>query len=225
MLKYLPENISTYGGDVDFLFRLIYYITGVSLILVLAALVYLLFRYRARPGGRAIYYHGNTRLEIIWTTIPALVFMIIGILSGRVWSDIRMTLPETDLRVRVTASQFNWMMTYPGLDGQLGTADDYNLENALKTPVDRPLRLVLTSKDVIHSFFLPNVRLKQDALPGRDIEVWFEPTKVGKYEIPCAELCGFGHSNMKGFLTVLSAEEFDAWSTTKKAYPPGENTP
>lgn len=219
MLGWLPENISTYGGDVDYLFRLIYYITAGSGALVLATLVYFLLRYRARPGGRALYYHGNTTLEIIWTLIPALVFVLIGVLSGTVWSNIRQTLPDTDLRVRVTASQFNWMMTYPGPDGRLDTADDYSQENLLRAPLDRPMRVVLTSKDVIHSFFLPNVRLKQDALPGRDIEVWFEPTKLGKYEIPCAELCGFGHSTMKGFLHVLSASDFATWAQAKKAFP------
>jgi len=194
--RWLPEDISTYGPDVDFLFYLIYYITGITLILVLACMLFFLIRYRHREGRRATYSHGNNTLEIIWTIVPALVFIMIGFMSKSVWGHIRGTLPETDIRVRVTAKQFNWTMQYPGLDGVLGTADD-----------------------VIHSFFLPNVRLKQDAVPGRDIEVWFEVTKPGKYDIPCAELCGFGHGNMLGFLTVQDPESFKAWAAEKKAFP------
>ena len=222
MLRWLPENVSTYGGDIDWIFYWIYYVTAVSLVLVLAAFAWFLFRYRARPGGRATYNHGNTTLEIIWTIVPALVFVMIGFMSRTVWSKVRYEIPETDLRVKVTASQFNWLMTYPGLDGKLGTDDDFSQENMLHVPVNRPVRIVLTSKDVIHSFFLPNIRLKQDAVPGREIEVWFEATKVNTdpgYEIPCAELCGFGHSNMKGYMKVHTAEDFAAWMTEKKAFP------
>ena len=89
----------------------------------------------------------------------------------------------------------------------------------MRAPVGRPVRVVLVAKDVIHSFFVPQMRLKQDAVPGREVEVWFEATKEGSYEIPCAELCGFGHSQMKGELRVLSAAEFDAWVAEKKAFP------
>lgn len=219
MSRWLPEDISTYGPDVDFLFYLIYYITGIALILVLAALLYFLIKYRHREGRRATYSHGNNTLEIIWTIVPALVFIMIGFMSKSVWGHIRGALPETDIRVRVTAKQFNWTMQYPGLDGVLGTADDVKIENSLHVPTGKPIRVVLSSDDVIHSFFLPNVRLKQDAVPGRDIEVWFEVTKPGKYDIPCAELCGFGHGNMLGFLTVQDPESFKAWAAEKKAFP------
>ena len=219
MLNWLPENVSTYGKDIDWIFYCIYYITSVALVLVLAGMIWFLIKYRARKGGRARYSHGNTTLEIIWTIVPALVFVMIGFMSRSVWGKVRYELPETDLRVKVTASQFNWLMTYPGADGKLGTADDYTQENLLHVPVNRPVRVVLTSKDVIHSFFLPNLRLKQDAVPGREIEVWFEATKEGNYEMPCAELCGFGHSNMKGYLRVHSPQEFAAWAKEKKAFP------
>ena len=219
MLSWLPENISTYGKDIDSIFYLIYYITGIALVGVLAVMLYFLVRYRAKPGGRGLYNHGNTTLEIIWTIVPALVFVMLGFMSRTVWGQVRGTLPETDLQVRVTASQFNWQMTYPGFDGRFGTPDDYSQENLLHVPADRPVRLILASKDVIHSFFLPHVRLKQDAVPGREIQVWFQATKPGRYEIPCAELCGFGHSTMKGYMTVHTPEEFDAWAKDKKAFP------
>jgi cytochrome c oxidase subunit 2 len=217
--NWLPENASSYGADVDRIFYLIYYITAIALVGVLAGLVYFLFKYRAKAGGKATYNHGNTTLEIIWTIVPALVFIMLGFMSRSVWSQIKETLPETELRIKVTASQFNWQMTYPGPDGKLGTGDDYNQENAMTVPVNRPVRVVLTSKDVIHSFFLPNMRLKQDAVPGREIEVWFQANRTGDFEIPCAELCGFGHSNMKGLLKVETPEQFETWAREKKAFP------
>ena len=111
----------------------------------------------------------------------------------------------------MTAKQFNWEITYPGPDGKLGTKDDVTIENEFHVPLNKVVRLGLESKDVIHSFFVPNMRLKQDAVPGRTIEVWFQATEPGQYEIPCAELCGFGHSGMKGNLTVQSQEDYDKW--------------
>ena len=107
--------------------------------------------------------------------------------------------------------QFNWEFTYPGPDGKLGTPDDLKLDNELHIPVGKVVHVNLTAKDVIHSFFLPHFRLKQDAVPGREIPVWFEATKPGEYEIPCAELCGFGHSGMNGKLYAHTPEEYEKW--------------
>jgi cytochrome c oxidase subunit 2 len=111
----------------------------------------------------------------------------------------------------VNGKQFNWDMTYPGPDGEWGTDDDLQLENQLHVPVNEVVHIRLTADDVIHSFFVPQLRLKQDALPGRFINMWFEATKPGTYEIPCAELCGFGHSGMLGYLTVHTEEDYAAW--------------
>ncbi len=221
MSRWLPESVSTYGPDIDSIFYLIYYITTISCVAVLLAMLWFLFRYRARPGRKAVYSHGNTTLEVIWTLVPAVVFVMLGVLSQRSWATVRGALPETDIRVKVVGKQFNWEMHYPGLDGTLGSADDVVVENALHVPVGRPVRVVLASQDVIHSFFLPHARLKQDALPGREIEVWFEVTRPGTFEIPCAELCGFGHSNMLGTLQVLEPGAFSQWASEKKAFPAG----
>jgi cytochrome c oxidase subunit 2 len=120
-------------------------------------------------------------------------------------------MPETDIVVRAAGKQFNWEFTYPGPDGRFGTEDDLQLDNDLHVPVGKPVRVILTSKDVIHSFFLPHFRLKQDAMPGREIPVWFEATKTGEFEIPCAELCGFGHSGMKGLVYVHTPEDYQKW--------------
>lgn len=208
---WLPENVSTYGEEIDFLFYLIYYITGVSFLLVAGTMVVFLVMYRHREGRRATYIHGHTTLEIIWTIVPALILVVLSFLSQATWGNIKGHLPPSQHRVQVTAKQFNWEMLYPGPDGQFGTADDLLLDNELHVPVNKVVRVILKSKDVIHSFFLPNLRLKQDAVPGREIEAWFEATKPGRYEIPCAELCGFGHSGMKGWLTVHPPDEYQKW--------------
>ena len=122
-----------------------------------------------------------------------------------------MQIPPTDLVIRVTAKQFNWQFTYPGPDGKFDTADDKTMLDELHVPTGKPVRVNLRSKDVIHSFFVPQFRLKQDAVPGREIAAWFEATKAGKYELPCAELCGFGHSGMKAWVYVHTPEDYAKW--------------
>ncbi len=211
MLNWLPENVSSFGGDVDFLFRLIYYITATVFVLVAITLVVFLILYRSREGRRATYTHGSTVLEITWTSVTLVIMLVLAFLSRSTWAEIKQTLPPGDVTVQIMAKQFAWEITYPGPDGAFGSDDDLHVENELHVPVGKVVRVQLTSKDVIHSFFLPNLRLKQDALPGRVIGVWFKATKPGRYEIACAELCGFGHYTMRGWLTVHTAEDYDAW--------------
>lgn len=211
MLRWLPENVSTFGQDIDYLFYVIYYITGVTFLLVTVTLVMFLILYRHREGRPARYTHGNTTLEIIWTVVPAIILVILSFMSQASWGNIKGRVPPGDVDVQVTAKQFNWEMLYPGPDGKFGTADDLELGNELHVPVNKVVRVHLKAKDVIHSFFLPNLRLKQDAVPGREIQAWFQATKPGRYEIPCAELCGFGHSGMLGHLTVHTADDYEKW--------------
>jgi cytochrome c oxidase subunit II len=209
---WLPENVSTYGRDIDWLFHLIYYITGVTFILVFVTMLVFLVMYRDRPGRKARYTHGNTTLEIVWTVVPALILVILTLLSVPAWSKIKMTMPETDFVVQVTAKQFNWQVTYPGADGKFGTGDDKMLLDEMHVPVNKVIRVILKSQDVIHSFFVPQFRIKQDAVPGREIRAWFDATKPGKYEWPCAELCGFGHSGMRGWIYVHTPDEYGKWA-------------
>ncbi|MBI2903375.1 MAG: cytochrome c oxidase subunit II [Candidatus Methylomirabilis oxyfera] len=211
MMGWLPENVSTYGKDIDRLFYIIYYITGTTFLLVTGALVIFLILYRQREGRRATYVHGNTTLEVIWTIVPAIILVVLSFMSQASWGHIKGRVPPSDIHVQVTAKQFNWEILYPGPDGKIGTADDLQMENELHVPVGKVVRVTLKAKDVIHSFFLPNLRLKQDAVPGREIQAWFEATKPGRYELPCAELCGFGHSGMLGHLTVHTADNYDKW--------------
>jgi cytochrome c oxidase subunit 2 len=210
---WLPENVSTYGRDIDWLFHLIYYITGITAILVFVTMLVFLVMYKDRPGRRARYTHGNTTLEIVWTVIPSLILVVLTFLSAPAWSRIKIQAPPaSDFVVHVTAKQFNWQVTYPGPDGQFGTADDKTLLDEMHVPVNKVVHVHLRSQDVIHSFFVPQFRMKQDAVPGREIVQWFEVTKPGKYELPCAELCGFGHSGMRGWIYVHTPDEYQKWA-------------
>jgi len=207
----LPENVSTYGGQIDGLFRLILWITGVIFVVVELLLLFFLFRYRHREGRVPRYTHGSNRLEVLWTIVPAVICVILALMSRRSWAEIKQNIPRDAMNIEVTAEQFAWNIRYPGPDGKLDTADDVVTLNQLHFPVGRAVVVTLHSKDVIHSFFLPEFRVKQDAVPGMSTRIWFEATRVGHWEIACAELCGLGHFRMKGFVTVETPEEFDRW--------------
>jgi cytochrome c oxidase subunit II len=207
----LPENVSTYGGQIDGLFRLILWITGTIFVVVEALLVIFIFRYRRREGRVPRYTHGSNRLEVFWTIVPAVICVVLALMSRRSWAEIKQNMPKQAMNIEVTAEQFAWNIRYPGPDGKLDTTDDVVTLNQLHFPVGRAVVVTLHSKDVIHSFFLPEFRVKQDAVPGMTTRIWFEATRVGHWEIACAELCGLGHFRMKGFVTVETPEEFDRW--------------
>ncbi len=217
MMSWLPENVATFGEEIDSLFYIIYYITGAVFILVTVLMIAFLIVYRHREGRKAVYTHGNTALEITWTVIPAIILLALSFMSASSWGKIKSHAPPTDFKVEITAKQFNWDIVYPGPDGKFGTDDDFKIENDLHVPVNKVVHVILKSRDVIHSFFIPNLRLKQDAVPGRAILVWFEATKPGKYELPCAELCGFGHSGMRGWLYVHTPEDYEKWAKERMA--------
>jgi cytochrome c oxidase subunit 2 len=215
MLPWLPENVSTFGEDIDSLFYIIFWITTIVFVVVQVALVAFLFKYRDRPGRQAVYTHGNNTLEIAWTIAPSIILIVLALLSRASWIEIKEQMPPSKYRVETLAKQFNWDFVYPGPDGEFNTEDDLTIENELHVPVNEVISVTLKSRDVIHSFFVPQLRLKQDAMPGRSIPMWFEATKPGRYEIPCAELCGFGHSGMKGWLTVHTPEDYAKWVKEK----------
>jgi cytochrome c oxidase subunit 2 len=213
----LPEGVSSYSADIDWLFKLILWITGIIFVIVEALLVYFVIRYRHREGRRAHYTHGNNRIEVIWTIVPAVICVVLALLSRRLWADIKQRMPEDAMQVEVTAEQFAWNIRYAGPDGKLGTADDILTLNQLHFPVGKKVVVTLHSKDVIHSFFLPEFRVKQDAVPGMTTKVWFDAAHVGNWEISCAELCGLGHYRMKGFLTADAPEDFEKWLAEQAA--------
>jgi len=212
----LPEPASTFGPEIDSIYYLILWITGAIFVLTEVALVWFLFRYRHREGHRAEYSHGSKKAEIVWTVIPFIIVLFIAFKSNEVWLDAKeadrnLAVTESALPLRVVAKQFEWNVTYPGHDEELDTEDDFEMRNQLHLPVDRPVRIELESEDVIHSFFVPRFRVKQDAVPGMTIPVWFEATETGEYTLGCAELCGLGHYRMRASVTVHDTEAFDRW--------------
>jgi cytochrome c oxidase subunit 2 len=215
----LPPGASTFTGDIDPIYYTILVITGIAFVVVEVVLIWFLIKYRGRPGRKALYYHGNNRAEIIWTSVTALVVVILGLMSAPKWDKIKghSSIPADALPYGVHAKQFEWIVTYPGADGKVGTADDFTVRSQLHVPVGRPIVATLTSEDAIHSFFVPAFRIKQDAVPGMEIKVWFQPTKPGEYELGCAELCGLGHYRMRAVVTVHTQEDYDRWLRERQA--------
>ena len=215
----LPETASTYGPQVDRLFWVILWITGFFFFLVQGALLLFVLIYRAKPGKPAVYLHGNTLVEIIWTIVPAVILLFLTLASQKVWAEIRFPkqMPTPAVQVEILAEQFAWNIRYPGPDNQFNTADDITTINQLHLPVGEPVLIKILSKDVIHSFFVPEFRVKQDAVPGLPTQVWVQATRAGQFEIRCAELCGLGHYRMRGFVTTEPAVNFQEWLAETKA--------
>ncbi len=230
---WLPEGASTTASLIDGIFYTILAITGIAFILVQATLVFFLIKYRRRPGQAATYIHGNHLVEVIWTAIPAIILVALAFYSQRVWSYVRGTPPSADVQVEVIAQQFAWNIHYPGADNIFGKTDpalideagnpiglDKNDPNAkddivtvnqLHVPVGKTVLIRLKSKDVIHSFFVPQFRMKLDAVPGITGHLWVSATKAGNYEVACAELCGNSHYRMRAFLVIDTPDDFQKW--------------
>jgi cytochrome c oxidase subunit 2 len=220
---WLPRNVSArgqlhIGAEVDHLFILILWITGIVFIGTQIALVWALWKFPAAEGRRAQYFHGSQRLEVIWTIIPAAILVFIALYQMGAWTAIkfRTAMPKVQPHAEVVARQFQWKIRYPGPDGRIGTADDLHAVNDLRFVKDRPVVINLRTEDVLHSFYLPNFRVKQDAVPGLVIPVWFdadEATPAGRpFDLVCAELCGWGHTKMRGQVTIYETQrEFDEW--------------
>jgi cytochrome c oxidase subunit 2 len=155
------------------------------------------------------------RTEVIWTAIPAVTMIVLGLVSNHYWVLMKdkKSIPANATHFGVHAKQFEWQVTYAGADGKLGTDDDFTVRNQLHIPVNQPVAVELSSEDVIHSFFVPEFRVKQDAVPGMHITAWFQATKTGEFEIGCAELCGMGHYKMRARVFVHTPEEYNAWLT------------
>ena len=225
--KWFPKNISTFGGDIDFVFYLIFYIVGFWFLLTQGIILYSVIFHRRKEGQKAAYLSGETLNQVAWILVPTLIVLLLDLgidfAGGHAYEKVKGETPEGDVVVQVMGKQFNWDVTYPGPDGDFGTDEDLIRENELHVPVNKIVRVNLRSEDVLHSFFVPTLRLKQDVVPGREIPAWFEATETGRYEIPCAELCGFGHYTMRGFLTVHSEEEYAKWVAENQAYPESAN--
>jgi cytochrome c oxidase subunit II len=218
--------VSTFGREIDSLFVIILWITGVTFIGTQVVLVWVAHRYAdeqdasGKPVRAAQYFHGSQRLEVVWTIIPAAILVFIALYQMGTWASIkfRSAAPRVAPLAEVTGRQFQWVIRYPGPDGKLNTPDDLFTQNDLHFVKNQTALIYLKSSDVIHSFFLPQMRIKQDAVPGITIPVWFDADTAGKYELVCAELCGWGHYKMRGNVTVHETdEEFQKWLDEKLA--------
>lgn len=204
---WLPANASVFGARIDALFELVLVIVAVALVLVLGLLAFTVLRGGA--AGRARPQHGDARLELVWTLVPGAVLVWIAFAQSDEWAELRYTArkPDVPVHARVVASQFDWHFVYPGSDARFGTLDDLDAPYELVVPVGSDVVLELVSRDVIHSFAVPALRVKQDIVPGMRPAIWFRATRTGSFDVVCSELCGFGHYKMAGRLRVVSAEE------------------
>ena len=217
-------------GAIDHAIWVSLLVTGLVFIATNLLLAYFGWRFQDHEGARAAYWHDNAKLEWTWTLVTAAIMFAFLFSALGLWAQINSDPPADAMLVEVTGQQFAWNVRYPGKDGMLGrtdhkiasqenpigrdmtdpaSADDVMLLNQLYLPKDRPVRVQVRSLDVIHSFFLPNFRVKQDAMPGMTIQVWFTPKETGDYDIACAEHCGLGHYRMRGQVHVVPAADFE----------------
>ncbi|MBI4374929.1 MAG: hypothetical protein HY549_00610 [Elusimicrobia bacterium] len=236
----LPIAASSYAKDIDFGIRIIHWAMIAIFVLWGIFFTYLLIRYRRKDGVPAEPEDGHEGLKSLLPDIVVMVFEIglIVFYAIPVWSRIKTQFPiaSNSQQIDIIAEQFAWNVHYPGPDGRFGkrdpelihftnpvgldqadpaAADDIVTANEIRMPLGKPTLIRLSSKDVIHSFFVPEFRIKQDAVPGMVIPVWVEPTREGTYELACAQLCGFAHSLMRADVHVQNQADFDAWYKTK----------
>jgi len=232
---WFPAIASEHGARIDSLFMAVLVVSGIAFVLVQGALGYFVARYGSNGTERAAYWHDNPKAEAFLLILTAVILTVLVFFGQRVWASIYFAdEPANATIIEITGEQFAWNFHYAGPDGQFGRTDTKLITAAntigldregdpaakddllsvgiMHAPVGKPVRVRLRSKDVTHSFFLPNLRVKQDAVPGMGIEIWFTPTKAGQYEVACAELCGIGHYRMKAALTVDPSEDaFNSW--------------
>jgi cytochrome c oxidase subunit 2 len=200
-----PDQASTIAPRVDHVY---YYIIGITVAIstaVAVLVIYFAVKYRRRGNEIPRPIHGSTLLETIWTVIPLGIALTMFVWSTRVYFEI-VVPPEDSLDVYAVGRQWMWKIQHQ--DGQREI-------NELHIPVGRPVRVILTSEDVIHSFFVPDFRTKQDAVPGRYTQTWFQATRPGRYRLYCAEYCGTNHSRMIGWVIAQDPIEYSQWLTSR----------
>ncbi|MBL8859096.1 MAG: cytochrome c oxidase subunit II [Planctomycetes bacterium] len=210
---WMPASVSTYGGDIDKLFNTITVVLAVAFVGTIGGLAWLVWRGTRTTTVRALHTHGNARLEGAWTFVTGGLLLTLALMQLSVWRAIQAERGSGGKPlVRVLAAQFDWRFRYPGVDGMFDTADDFETPYRLVVPVDERVVIELRSRDVIHGFFVPALRLKQDVLPGSALTAWFEAHTPGEYDLICTQLCGSGHYRMAGKVQVVSRADFDAWN-------------
>jgi cytochrome c oxidase subunit II len=240
---WLPTGASAAAAGIDHHFTITFVLMGIVFVAAQVFLGLFAWKYRDRKAATpARYSHGNNTLEIAWTVLTLILFVGLNLMSSSIWASERFDPAKPGaLQVEVTGMQFAWYFRYAGPDGKFGAtkpelvdpsaggeaavgldtsdlaAKDDIVSGTMFVPVNREVEVILRAHDVIHSFFVPAMRFKQDAVPGLAIHMHFTPIASGDYEIACAELCGLGHYKMHGMLKVVSQEEFDKWMAAREA--------
>ncbi len=232
----LPDAASAHAGDIDYMMALVHWLMLFLFVGWGGYFLYVLFKFRASNNPTASYTGAKGTFSKV-QEVAVILFesaLLVGF-AFPIWGELKNDFPEAEaaFEVHVIAEQFKWNVHYPGPDGEFGprdpnlvdtainpigldmsdpaSADDLVMPDELYLPVDQEVIVTLTSKDVIHSFGVPQMRVKQDVIPGLSIPIWFTPNVVGEYEIACAQLCGLSHYRMKGYVTVAPIAEVNAW--------------
>jgi cytochrome c oxidase subunit 2 len=200
-LPFWPEAASTNAGNVDALYIFLLMVSGIMTLMIFSVLIIFAIRFRRRKGLRAEQIEGSVPLEITWSIIPFCVMMVFFVWGAVLYFQER-TPPQDALEVYTVAKQWMWKFEHKGGQREI---------NELHVPVGRDIKVILTSQDVIHSFFVPAFRIKQDVLPGRYTTLWFRATKAGTYHLFCSQYCGTQHSGMIGWVVVMEPSDYEAW--------------
>lgn len=257
-VKYGPKILqfgsaaSDHGHDVDNMLKITIVITGIVFVITQIILFWFAYKYQESDKRKAYFYPHNNKLEVLWTAVPAIVLTVMVGFGLYYWFRITGEAPANAMQVEITGSQFKWEFRYPGKDKVLGKKYFKKIDEGANNPlgqlwedsankddiyitgedlhlvVNKPVRLIINAKDVIHDVGLSHFRLKMDAVPGTPTTMWFTPTKTTKqmkidtgdpdfvFEISCDQMCGQGHYKMRGTIVVESQEEFDFWMAKQK---------
>jgi len=208
LIDWFPAGADTAAGDVDTVYDVLLICSVPVFVLVMTIAIYSVIRFRAKPGdmGDGPPIHGNTRLEIVWVTIPFIMVTALATYGWIVLDDIE-AKQKDEMVVGVTGRQFTWTFEYP--EQKVETSE-------LVLPEDQPIEFRIHTKDVVHSFWVPEFRLKSDAVPGLTTKIRLTPDRVGRYQVVCAELCGIGHATMRQLVRVVPRREFGSWLDRQK---------
>ena len=199
----LPGASSTIAGEVDVLFNFILITAVILFVLVVGLMVYFAIKYRKKDNDNQLTTgtDHNNLLEVTWTIIPAILVMVVFFWSFKIYMKMNVIPPDA-MEIKVTGQKWFWSFDYP---------EGINIANEMTIPVNTPVKLIMSSQDVLHSFFVPNFRTKMDVLPNKYTMMWFEATETGQFDLFCTEYCGLSHSEMIGKINVVTQDEYDAW--------------
>jgi cytochrome c oxidase subunit 2 len=236
---WFPPAITDFGHEIDAQFTRTFLITGIVFVLAQFGLAMAIFKFRDR-GQKATYFEGNNTMEIVWTLATVVLFVGLGLYGRNAWAQVHFIgAAPGALQIEVTAQQFAWNFRYAGPDGKFGrekpelvsasTGNPVGLDSTdpaskddivspvIAVPAGREVELIIRSQDVTHSFYVRELRMKQDAVPGMEIHMHFTADTPGNYELACAELCGLGHYRMHSMLQVMTEADFEKWMRDQEA--------